>query len=230
MAALIGLFVGAFVGYMLWHDWGAALGGIAGFMIGAKLNASRRAAGASPAAPAVRPLPRPPDALVAATDRERALVARIVELERRVGELERTRAGGASDEPFAAPQPMPAADGSPSTQPAPAAAFEYSPQTAATVPTADAHDAPMRVAPPEDLPATAAPVVSQTNRVWAWFTGGNALTRIGVVVLFFGVAFLLRYFAEYFRFPIELRLAAVAASGVALIALGAWLARSRPGY
>jgi len=32
-----------------------------------------------------------------------------------------------------------------------------------------------------------------SNALWAWFTGGNALTRIGVVVLFFGVAFLLRY-------------------------------------
>jgi uncharacterized membrane protein len=31
-------------------------------------------------------------------------------------------------------------------------------------------------------------------------------------------------------FPIELRLAAVAAGGILLVALGAWLARSRPGY
>jgi len=227
MAALIGLFVGAFVGYMLWHDLGAALGSIAGFVIGAKLNASRRSASATPAAPAVRPPPQLPDALVAATDRERALVARIVELERRVGELERTRAGAASAEQFTAPQSMPSADES---QPAPGAAFDSSPQTAGTAPTAAAHDAPMRVAPPEDRIAAAAPVVPKTNVVWAWFTGGNALTRIGVVVLFFGVAFLLRYFAEYFGFPIELRLAAVAASGIALIALGGWLARSRPGY
>ena len=41
MAALIGLFVGAFVGHMLWRDWGAALGGVAGFIVGAKLNALR---------------------------------------------------------------------------------------------------------------------------------------------------------------------------------------------
>ncbi len=44
MAALIGLFVGAFVGHLLWRDWGAALGGIAGFVIGAKLNARRKSA------------------------------------------------------------------------------------------------------------------------------------------------------------------------------------------
>ncbi len=56
------------------------------------------------------------------------------------------------------------------------------------------------------------------------------LTRIGVVVMFFGVAFLLKYFAEHFTVPIELRLAAVAAFGVALIALGLRLAAARPGY
>ena len=48
--------------------------------------------------------------------------------------------------------------------------------------------------------------------------------------MFFGVAFLLKYFAEHFTVPIELRLAAVAAFGVALIALGLRLAASRPGY
>ncbi len=51
-----------------------------------------------------------------------------------------------------------------------------------------------------------------------------------MVVLFFGVAFLLRYFAEHFTVPIELRLAAVAAVGGVLIALGVRLAGSRPGY
>ncbi|MCC6172454.1 MAG: hypothetical protein IT481_10540, partial [Gammaproteobacteria bacterium] len=34
-----------------------------------------------------------------------------------------------------------------------------------------------------------------------WFTGGNTLVRVGVVVLFFGVAFLLRYVAERTELP-----------------------------
>ncbi len=71
--------------------------------------------------------------------------------------------------------------------------------------------------------ATAAP-----NPLWAWFTGGNALTRIGVVVLFFGVGFLLKYFARYFTIPIELRLAGVALVGAALIALGIKLSANVP--
>ena len=48
------------------------------------------------------------------------------------------------------------------------------------------------VAPlPEALPRRARGG-ARSNPLWAWFTGGNALTRIGVVALFFGVAFLLR--------------------------------------
>ena len=89
---------------------------------------------------------------------------------------------------------------------------------------------PARRRPAAPSPAAPSPPRRARNPLWAWFTGGNALTRIGVVVLFFGVAFLLKYFAEHFTVPIELRLAAVAGFGVALIALGLRLRRSRPGY
>ncbi|MBA3506051.1 MAG: DUF2339 domain-containing protein, partial [Betaproteobacteria bacterium] len=59
---------------------------------------------------------------------------------------------------------------------------------------------------------------------------GNTLTRVGVVVLFFGVGFLLKYFAEHFTISIEWRLLAVALAGGSLAALGARLARERPAY
>ena len=48
--------------------------------------------------------------------------------------------------------------------------------------------------------------------------------------MFFGVAFLLKYFAEHFAVSIELRLAAVAGFAVALIVLGLRLAAARPAY
>jgi uncharacterized membrane protein len=83
--------------------------------------------------------------------------------------------------------------------------------------------------PPRPAPAVP-PAAPRPNALWAWFTGGNALTRIGVVALFFGVAFLLKYFAEIVTIPIEVKLLGTAAAGVALAALGAWLARTRPGY
>jgi uncharacterized membrane protein len=84
--------------------------------------------------------------------------------------------------------------------------------------------------PPSRADVPAPPPAVAPNPLWAWFTGGNALTRIGVVVLFFGVGFLLKYFAEYITIPIEWRLSGVALAGVALIALGMKLAGRRPGY
>jgi len=63
-----------------------------------------------------------------------------------------------------------------------------------------------------------------------YFTGGNTLVRVGIVVLFFGVAFLLRYLAEHTKIPIELRLSAVALGGIVLLLLGWRLRARRPGY
>jgi len=80
------------------------------------------------------------------------------------------------------------------------------------------------------MSAPAAAPASDPDPVWAWLTGGNAMTWIGVVILFFGVAFLLRYLAEIVTVPIEWRLVGVAIIGVGLIAIGILLASARPGY
>jgi uncharacterized membrane protein len=71
------------------------------------------------------------------------------------------------------------------------------------------------------------PIVSLLRR---FFTGGNTLVRVGVVILFFGVAFLLRYMAEHTHVPIELRLSGVAAGGIVLLVLGWRLRSARSGY
>ena len=63
-----------------------------------------------------------------------------------------------------------------------------------------------------------------------FFTGGNTLVRVGVIVLFFGVAFLLRYMAEHTHVPIEVRLSGVVLGGLILLALGWRLRVTRPGY
>jgi uncharacterized membrane protein len=87
-------------------------------------------------------------------------------------------------------------------------------------------------APPESktLPVasvSAPPEASPTFKfLREYFTGGNTLVRAGVVVLFFGVAFLLRYLAEHSHLPIELRLTAVACGALVLLVLG-WRLRSR---
>jgi len=63
-----------------------------------------------------------------------------------------------------------------------------------------------------------------------YFTGGNTLVRCGVVVLFFGVAFLLRYLAEHSHLPIELRLSGVACGALVLLVIGWRLRSTRRGY
>ena len=63
-----------------------------------------------------------------------------------------------------------------------------------------------------------------------YFTGGNTLVRVGVLILFFGVAFLLRYLAEHSHVPIQYRLSAVACGGLVLLVLGWKLRTRRLGY
>ncbi|WP_043311086.1 DUF2339 domain-containing protein [Pseudomonas sp. ML96] len=64
----------------------------------------------------------------------------------------------------------------------------------------------------------------------AWLLGGNTVLRVGVVLLFLGLAFLLRYATEGMVVPVELRYAGVAASAIALLGLGWWLRRRNPNY
>jgi uncharacterized membrane protein len=67
-----------------------------------------------------------------------------------------------------------------------------------------------------------------TGRIKSWFTEGNVPVKIGVLVLFAGVAAALRYAAVqgYFTFPIELRLIVIAVAALAGLGLG-WRERER---
>lgn len=66
--------------------------------------------------------------------------------------------------------------------------------------------------------------------VAAWFRGGNTIVRVGVLILFLGVAFLLRLVTEYVVVPIEFRLMGVALGGMVLFGLGWYLREQRRGY
>ena len=63
-----------------------------------------------------------------------------------------------------------------------------------------------------------------------WLLGGNTVLRVGVVLLFLGLAFLLRYATEGMVVPIELRYAGVAACALGLLGLGWWLRLRRGSY
>ena len=86
-------------------------------------------------------------------------------------------------------------------------------------------------------PATATQTVVEDTVVdkaieWIknYFTGGNTLVRVGAIILFFGVGFLLKYAAEHTYVPIELRLAGVALGAVVLLLVGWRLRVKRNAY
>jgi len=58
------------------------------------------------------------------------------------------------------------------------------------------------------------------NMVISYFTDGNIFVRIGILILFFGVAFLLKYAAENSRIPVEIRFMGAAFGGLLLLMFG----------
>src|SRR5450755_1164458 len=84
-------------------------------------------------------------------------------------------------------------------------------------------------AAPAAMPSPLPPSPPSPRPAWlAWILGGNTLARIGVLLLFIGVAFLLKYASEHVHVPIEMRLSAVAAGAIALLVVG-WRLRLRRG-
>jgi uncharacterized membrane protein len=83
-------------------------------------------------------------------------------------------------------------------------------------------------------PVTLTPRAPRSPRepsfIWGWIMGGNTLVRVGVVILFFGIAFLLKYAYEHTHVPIELRLTGVAVIALVLLVIGWRLRLKRPGY
>lgn len=112
---------------------------------------------------------------------------------------------------------------------------------------ATAHDRPIgpaaqepAAAPKETAQAQAArapnapvgptPLVGWIDTALAWIKGGNSIARVGIVILFFGTAFLAKYAAEHSLFPIELRFIVIALGAFALLIVGWRLRGKRPAY
>ncbi len=63
-----------------------------------------------------------------------------------------------------------------------------------------------------------------------FFTTGNVVLKVGMIILFFGVSFLLKYAAQRNMIPIEFRLAGVSLGGTVLIITGWILGKKRAGF
>lgn len=146
------------------------------------------------------------------TELERRLAAverQLIELDRRLGPI---------DAPIAATAPVV------EEARAVAPSQERSPSpTEAPLPLAPA-------APPRRTVSKHPPKRLEDYALWRWFSGGNTVVRVGIVILFFGVAFLLRYAYEHVRVPIELRLTGIAIGAIALLVIGWQLRSRRAGY
>jgi uncharacterized membrane protein len=76
------------------------------------------------------------------------------------------------------------------------------------------------------------PEIAPPATAWfvEFFTTGNVVAKVGMVVVFFGVAFLVRYASEHGWLPIEFRLMGVAAGSLVLLGVGWRVRHSRPEY
>jgi uncharacterized membrane protein len=91
-----------------------------------------------------------------------------------------------------------------------------------------------RVYAPPAAPAWEGPgqLGALTDRVVGLLVGGNPFLRVGILILFFGVGFLIKYAVEQelLVFTPLLRLVAVAVAGLGLLGLGGYLTRRRREY
>jgi uncharacterized membrane protein len=159
----------------------------------------------------------------------------------------RVAAEAAEPAPAAAAPAEPAAATAAATVVEAAIAEEAVPATAPVEPPAIVHAAttaeeqpeplaPAAASPPSPPPSAAQPsrpvsaepdfVEKAVAAFRTWLLGGNTVARIGIAILFLGLAFLLRYASERVTAPIELRYAGVAFAGLVLQVIG-WRLRER---
>jgi uncharacterized membrane protein len=129
--------------------------------------------------------------------------------------LEQVQASGADESPLAASTP----------------AINPQQTISSPEPTSTPKPAPSRTAAKPAADSASPHVIDKffdkiTATINQFFTQGNPIVRIGMVVMFFGLGFLVKYAASNDLFPVELRLICVAAIALVLILLG-WKTRAK---
>jgi uncharacterized membrane protein len=153
------------------------------------------------------------------------LRSRSESLDRQLQELKQ-RFAESTTAPEVAPSRAPVATPTPQPAPTPAAAPVTRPvprvETMLSQPMPGA-----RPAPPPPAPDVFERALSS---FMAWLKRGNPLARAGIVVLFFGAAFLAKYAADNSMFPIELRFIGLALGAFVLLIIGWRLREKRAVY
>ena len=225
---IVGLVFGAFSGGVVGAFFGALIGvGLASLILVMDKRASSQWAKTPDVpqgnAPAQVPLAVPINERVTRLEHEVAL------LRRQIAEMK--------GQSFATPVPevpeVPAVV-EPTVAPVPEAVPE--PIVAESLPPVEvpAVSQPVPVAPPVAQPTLIPHEPDWVERAVGaardWLLGGNSVVRVGILILFFGVAFLLKYAADNSLLPVEFRLAGVAVGAIVLLGIGWRLRDKRPGY
>ncbi len=125
------------------------------------------------------------------------------------------------------------AEGSTSTEPTPTLNLELPDEAPATLvlePEVTTSKAPLKLTLTQDRPSeTATTPVEDTGSLPGpirWLLQGNPVAKIGVLLLFFGLAYLFKFATDHDMLPIELRLGMAAALAGGLLTIG-WKLRSK---
>ncbi|MFA5904410.1 MAG: DUF2339 domain-containing protein [Desulfobacula sp.] len=68
------------------------------------------------------------------------------------------------------------------------------------------------------------------RKIKEFFSTGNVVVKVGVIILFFGIGFLLKYASDHSLLPIELRLSSAGLMGIALLCFGFYLRTRKAAY
>jgi len=220
---IVGLVIGALGGGTIGAFFGALIGvGLASLILYMDKRASSQwtnpPAGPEGLGPVQAPAPMP--GVVPINERVTRLEHEVALLRRQLAQMQ--------GQAFAAPVPEAAAEPAAVPVPEPVVAQALPPAQAPAVPPSAV--VPEPVAPRELPPHEPDWVERAVGAARDWLLGGNSVVRVGILILFFGVAFLLKYAADNSLLPIEFRLAGVAVASIVLLGIGWRLRDKRPGY
>ncbi len=102
--------------------------------------------------------------------------------------------------------------------------------TTSAATSATSKPAPAPATAPKSRPAAPPPATTAwLNTAREWLFGGNLVAKMGLLILFFGVAFLLKYASERISTPIEVRFGLIALADSAFLLWGWRIRNCRPG-